>query len=52
MEDIALLDVLYNLLINLDEQAGCFDEETNAKIDTERAKIYKQICELEQVAQN
>jgi len=50
--DTTLLDVLYNLLINLDEVAGSLDEETNAKIDMERAKIRKQICELEQVTQN
>jgi len=50
--DTTLLDVLYNLLINLDEVAGSLDEETNAKIDMERERVYKQIRELEQVAQN
>ena len=45
--DTTLLDCLYNDLIHLDEQAGCFDEETNAKIDKQRSKIVKQIKELE-----
>ena len=45
--DTTQLDVLYNLLINLDEIAGECDEENNATIDRERAKIRKQICELE-----
>ena len=47
MNDQTLLDCLYNELINLDEQAGCFDEETNAKIDRQRWALYKQIQELE-----
>ncbi len=47
MSDQTLLDCLYNELINLDEQAGCFDEETNAKIDLQRSKLYNQIKELE-----
>jgi len=47
MADSTLLDVLYNELIHLDEQAGCFDEETNARIDEQRRKIMIQILELE-----
>ena len=47
MSDQTLLDCLYNDLINLDEQAGCFDEETNARIDEQRGKLYNQIQELE-----
>lgn len=47
MSDSTLLDSLYNELINLDEQAGCFDEETNARIDAQRRKIMVQILELE-----
>ena len=47
MEDQTLLDCLYNELINLDEQAGCFDEETNRFIDGQREKLFKQILELE-----
>jgi hypothetical protein len=47
MADQYILDVLYNELVHLDEQAGCFDEETNAKIDRQRWAIYKQIKELE-----
>ena len=49
MEDQTLLDCLYNELINLDEQAGCFDEETNARIDEQRRKLAAQIRELETV---
>ena len=49
MEDTTLLDVLYNELINLDEQAGCFDEDTNRFIDDQREKLFKQILELEAV---
>ena len=49
MSDQTLLDCLYNELINLDEQAGCFDEETNARIDEQRSKLYNQIKELESV---
>ena len=49
MNDQTLLDCLYNELINLDEQAGCFDEETNACIDEQRSKLYNQIKELESV---
>ena len=49
MNDQTLLDCLYNELINLDEQAGCFDEETNARIDEQRSKLYNQIKELESV---
>jgi hypothetical protein len=47
MSDTTLLDCLYNDLINLDEQAGCFDEETNVRIDEQRRKLAEQIRELE-----
>lgn len=47
MGDQNLIDVLYEELVHLDEQAGCFDEETNAFIDDQRSKIFKQIVELE-----
>lgn len=47
MEGQTLLDCLYNELINLDEQAGCFDEETNRFIDEQRRKIMVQVLELE-----
>ena len=47
MEDQTLLDCLYNDLVNLDEQAGCFDEATNLFIDEQRRKIMIQILELE-----
>jgi hypothetical protein len=47
MAESTLLDVLYNELINLDEQAGCFDEVTNARIDEQRRKIMIQVLELE-----
>jgi hypothetical protein len=47
MSDQTLLDCLYNELINLDEQAGCFDEETNRFIDDQRRKLMTQILELE-----
>ena len=47
MADQNLIDVLCEELVHLDEQAGCFDEETNAKIDRQRWAIYKQIQELE-----
>lgn len=47
MGDQNLIDVLYEELVHLDEQAGCFDEETNAKIDKQRWTLYKQIQELE-----
>ena len=50
MGDQTLLDCLYNELINLDEQAGCFDEETNARIDEQRRKLMVQILELEVAA--
>jgi hypothetical protein len=49
MADLTLLDCLYNELVNLDEQAGCFDEFTNASIDARREKLIKQIQELETV---
>ena len=48
MSDQNLLDVLYEELIHLDEQAGCFDEFTNVRIDEQRQKLAKQIYELEQ----
>jgi len=47
MSDKTLLDLMYEELINLDEQAGCFDEETNARIDQQRSKIYNIILEME-----
>jgi hypothetical protein len=47
MADLTLLDCLYNELVMLDEQAGCFDEFTNARIDAQRAKLAEQIQELE-----
>ena len=47
MDDKPLIDCLYNELIHLDEQAGCFDEDTNARIDEQRRKIMIQILELE-----
>ena len=46
-DDTALLDCLYEELISLDEQAGCFDEETNARIDEQRRRLAAQIRELE-----
>ncbi len=49
MSDQTLLDCLYNELINLDEIAGQLDEETNARIDEQRNKLYNQIKELESV---
>lgn len=45
--DKALMDCLYEELAMLDEQAGCFDEETNAKIDEQRRKIMIQLIEME-----
>lgn len=50
MTDKQLIDCLYNELIHLDEQAGCFDEETNARIDEQRRKLMVQIFELEVAA--
>ena len=47
MADQNLIGVLYEELVHLDEQAGCFDEETNAKIDRQRWALYAQIQELE-----
>lgn len=47
MTDKELIDCLYEELINLDEQAGCFDEFTNARIDEQRRKLIQQIHELE-----
>jgi len=47
MADQYILDVLYNELVHLDEQAGCFDEETNAKIDEQRRQLAAHIRELE-----
>ena len=46
--DTTLLDCLYEELVMLDEQAGCFDEFTNVRIDEQRQKLAKQIYELEQ----
>lgn len=45
--DKTVIDGLYEELIYLDEQAGCFDEDTNARIDEQRRKIKTQILELE-----
>ncbi len=45
--DKTIIDCLYEDLINLDEQAGCFDEFTNARIDEQRRKIAAAIKELE-----
>jgi len=45
--DKTVIDCLYEELIYLDEQAGCFDEDTNARIDEQRCKIMIQILELE-----
>jgi hypothetical protein len=45
--DKTVIDGLYEELIYLDEQAGCFDEATNARIDEQRRKIMIQILELE-----
>lgn len=45
--DKTVIDGLYEELIYLDEQAGCFDEFTNARIDEQRRKIMTQILELE-----
>lgn len=47
MTDKELINCLYEDLIMLDEQAGCFDEETNARIDEQRRKLVHQILELE-----
>jgi hypothetical protein len=47
MTDKELIDCLYEELFMLDEQAGCFDEETNARIDEQRRKLMVQILELE-----
>jgi hypothetical protein len=45
--DKTIIDCLYEDLINLDEQAGCFDELTNARIDAQRRKIMESIQELQ-----
>jgi hypothetical protein len=45
--DKTVIDCLYEELIYLDEQVGCFDEDTNARIDEQRRKIMTQIIELE-----
>jgi hypothetical protein len=45
--DKIVIDGLYEELVYLDEQAGCFDELTNARIDEQRRKIMIQILELE-----
>jgi len=45
--DKTIIDGLYEELIYLDEQAGCFDEDTNARIDEQRRKIMIQLIELE-----
>jgi predicted CopG family antitoxin len=50
--ETTLLDCLYEELVMLDEQAGCFDEVTNRFIDDQRRKLFEQITELEQLDQN
>lgn len=45
--ETTLLDSLYEELAMLDEQAGCFDEDTNARIDEQRRKLMIQVLELE-----
>lgn len=50
MTDKQLVDSLYEELVMLDEQAGCFDEDTNARIDEQRRKLMVQILELEVAA--
>ena len=45
--DKTVIDGLYEELFYLDEQAGCFDEYTNAQIDEQRRKLMTQILELE-----
>jgi len=47
MEDQTLIDCLYEELVMLDEQAGCFDEVTNRFIDEQRGKLFNQLVELE-----
>ena len=47
MADQNLINELYEELVHLDEQSGCFDEETNLAIDLQRWALYKQIQELE-----
>jgi hypothetical protein len=47
MEDKTLIDCLYEELVMLDEQAGEFDEFTNARIDNQRRTLVRQIRELE-----
>jgi hypothetical protein len=47
MEDQTLIDCLYEELVMLDEQAGCFDEVTNCFIDEQRRKLFNQLVELE-----
>ena len=42
-----ILQGLYNELAKLDEQAGCFDEVTNARIERQRRKLMIQALELE-----
>jgi hypothetical protein len=39
---------LYEQLISLDEQAGCFDDETNKLIDEMRKKVLQQIASLKE----
>jgi len=49
--DKTLIECLYEDLFTLDEQAGCFDEETNVRIDEQRRKIMNSIRELEKPVQ-
>jgi hypothetical protein len=45
--DKALMDSLYEELAMLDEQAGCFDEVTNARIEERRRNVMIQLIEME-----
>jgi hypothetical protein len=47
MSDITLIDCLYEELVILDEQAGEFDEFTNARVEDQRRTLVRQIRELE-----
>ena len=45
--ETTLMDALYEELAMLVEQAGCFDEVTNAQIDAQRRRIMIQLIEME-----
>jgi hypothetical protein len=47
MDDKTVIDCLYEELVMLDEQAGCFDEFTNAQIDNQRRTLVRQIRDME-----